>query len=109
MGDRCPKCGASGFSIYSETTLVHGPNNIITYHCTNCGHSWTNEPDMSTAKEASGVQSFSKPAVAFAVPCLLCGEASEAVPYFVTNAAFICDRCKSVWKEFLARRAAKEE
>lgn len=33
----CPKCGSN---VYSTTTLMYGPGNKITYHCSNCRHSW---------------------------------------------------------------------
>lgn len=34
----CPSCG--GCSVYTTTTLLNGPGNKTTYHCSNCGHSW---------------------------------------------------------------------
>ena len=37
---KCPKCGATLWCIWSETTLMYGPGNKTTHHCNNCGHSW---------------------------------------------------------------------
>lgn len=34
----CPSCGSS--SVYTTVTLLNGPGNKTTYHCSNCGHSW---------------------------------------------------------------------
>lgn len=34
----CPSCGSG--CAYTTTTLLNGPGNIITYHCSNCGNSW---------------------------------------------------------------------
>ena len=34
----CPSCGSS--SVYCTTTLLNGPGNKTTYHCSNCGYSW---------------------------------------------------------------------
>lgn len=40
MTTRCPLCGADFYSIHCETTLVYGPGNTSTYHCSSCGASW---------------------------------------------------------------------
>lgn len=34
----CPSCGSG--TVYTTTTLMYGPGNKTTYHCSNCGHSW---------------------------------------------------------------------
>ena len=34
----CPSCGS--YNVYSTVTLLYGPGNRITYHCSNCGRSW---------------------------------------------------------------------
>ena len=34
----CPSCGSG--TTYSTTTLLNGPGNKTTYHCSNCGYSW---------------------------------------------------------------------
>ena len=34
----CPSCGGS--NVYTTSTAMYGPGNIITYHCSNCGYSW---------------------------------------------------------------------
>ena len=34
----CPSCGSG--CVYTTTTLMYGPGNKTTYHCSNCGHSW---------------------------------------------------------------------
>lgn len=34
----CPGCG--GRNVYTTITAMYGPGNKITYHCSNCGHSW---------------------------------------------------------------------
>lgn len=34
----CPSCGS--YNVYCTTTLLNGPGNRITYHCSHCGYSW---------------------------------------------------------------------
>jgi hypothetical protein len=34
----CPICGGS--NVYTTITLMYGPGNKTTYHCSSCGHSW---------------------------------------------------------------------
>ena len=42
-GSRCPYCGADYWWISARTTLVYGPNNTTTYHCSSCGKEWTDK------------------------------------------------------------------
>lgn len=34
----CPSCGSG--NVYTTVTLLNGPGNKTTYHCSNCGYSW---------------------------------------------------------------------
>lgn len=38
VGPICPRC--IGTSVYPTVTAMNGPGNKVTYHCSNCGHSW---------------------------------------------------------------------
>lgn len=34
----CPSCGSG--TVYTTVTLLNGPGNKTTYHCSSCKHSW---------------------------------------------------------------------
>lgn len=46
-GTRCPFCGADQWHISARATLVWGPNNTTTYHCSSCDNEWTNRDFVS--------------------------------------------------------------
>lgn len=50
---KCPKCGASRFSLLHETTWHYGDSLMTTHHCLECGHAWSEEVETVAAPRKS--------------------------------------------------------